>query len=143
MKSRRVLTLLVAVVIGAALAGPGVAYVLAMQNVDGLPSPAGVAATDAKLAAAAWRACGESGPIAIAPDNPWNFSYRLLTATRVPRPGDRAVWAVARRHNVTHPLADHRYWHFSGAALQIWITRNWSAEQVAATLARDNLCHDV
>ena len=47
------------------------------------------------------------------------------------------AWSVARSYNATH-LDDRRmlWWHASGAALTIWLTRNWTQEQILAAAAR-------
>jgi hypothetical protein len=40
-------------------------------------------------------------------------------------------------------LADRRYWHLSGAALIIWLTRNWTpTEMVAKAIELENLTAD-
>jgi len=41
------------------------------------------------------------------------------------------AWVIARSHNAEH-LGNHQYWHLSGAALTIWLTRNWTPTELIA-----------
>jgi hypothetical protein len=43
----------------------------------------------------------------------------------------RRRWWVARSYNTKH-LEDRRWWYPSGAALAIWLTRNWTADELIA-----------
>jgi hypothetical protein len=60
--------------------------------------------------------------------------------TRFAGAGQLAAWQIARAHNSDHPVGGMGWWHLSGAALTIWVTRHWSGEQIGATLVRDRLC---
>ncbi len=140
MRAARRALLFIGVVAGIILSAPGFYYLFALHKVSGRPTPADITTSDLATAEARWRACGETGPIAMERENPWGLLYRLYTEnTYTPRPGDRAVWLIVRKYNSTH-LSEHRHWHPSGAALQIWVTRHWTARQVAATLVRDHPC---
>jgi hypothetical protein len=46
------------------------------------------------------------------------------------------AWVIARNYNGSH-LKNRRmiFWHLSGAALTIWVSRNWTAEQIVAAAA--------
>jgi hypothetical protein len=54
--------------------------------------------------------------------------------------GADAAWLVARNFNASHLARQgSAWWHLSGAALTIWLTRHWTPDQVlqaTATLAR-------
>jgi hypothetical protein len=94
--------------------------------------------------AAAWARCGERGPVAVDAVNPWTYAIALLfDDVRATTPGSIAAWRIAARHNATHPVGNMFWWHTSGAALSLWIRRHWSAEQIGATLVRDDLCRRV
>ena len=135
---RAILSLLA--VVGLLLLLPGVIYAVGMLKVHGLPTPADPAAFDRKLLAATWMACREAPPATVHPLNPWGVTARLLLADLRAKPGERAAWQIAKSHNISHPVGSNLWWHTSGSALTIWITRNWSADQISATLARDGLC---
>jgi len=128
------------ILLGLLLSAPGFLYLVALWGIDGRPVPVDDASVVEKLAIAGWRACGERGPITIKPDNPWAIAGRLLT-NEYPddSPGRRASWAIARNYNNEH-LSSYASWHPSGVALTIWISRHWTARQIAATVHRDGLC---
>jgi len=55
-----------------------------------------------------------------------------LTNDTLP-PGAHLAWLVARNHNQER-RTDQRmiWWNLSGAALTIWLTRNWTTDQLVA-----------
>ena len=70
----------------------------------------------------------------VVPHSPYAVVYDLVVL-KAPdfRPGTRAAIAVARAHIIkTRPMQKRLYQHFSTAALTIWLTRNWTAQQLAA-----------
>jgi hypothetical protein len=47
-----------------------------------------------------------------------------------------AAWIVARSYNYSHLQHNQAlWWHLSGAALTIWITRNWTSDQILSRAA--------
>jgi hypothetical protein len=61
--------------------------------------------------------------------NPWNYAF-LADAQ------DPAVWIVAGTYNATHLKRRQMYWwQLSGAALMIWISQNWSQDQIISAAA--------
>lgn len=109
--------------------GPLALYWIGLGAVESLPSPPSVMATTEQQAVAWKRVRGQGAPY-IPRLNP--YSYIMSVAEAAPQdPGVLAAWYVASGH-----LLDHRryrgmfWWHLSGAALTIWVTRNWSAEQI-------------
>jgi hypothetical protein len=120
---------------------PGVLYVLAVLRVDGQPKPADPSAYDPKTLMLAWTRCGETSSFSIQPLNPWIIAGRFIFGdARSQRPGELAAWQIARAHNVAHQVGSNFWWHLSGASLTVWITRQWSAEQIAATIESEGLC---
>ena len=80
-----------------------------------------------------------SAPFVLRTLNPWAFTATVLARSpQDTRPGnsDRAVWLIVRSYNSEH-LKSRKMaaWHLSGAALTIWVSRNWSAEQVVTAAA--------
>ncbi len=61
--------------------------------------------------------------------NPWGVTFCIFTGKEPI--GGRSASLVARNYNQTH-IKNHRMagWHLSNIALSIWISRNWSEEEV-------------
>lgn len=121
---------------------PGVAYLVALNRVEGRPVAADPAAYTTETIGAAWALCREPLPLSVYTLNPWQWliSFHDLDIQHRP-PGERAAAFVARRHNAGNPQTRNSFWwHASNAALMIWITRHWTAEQLGATVVRDGLC---
>jgi hypothetical protein len=117
---------------------PGILYVAALWQVDGRPRPL---AASSLAASEAWQDCREPLPLRVQPLNPWGETTEFLFGDlRHAPPGSRAAWAIARNYNSNHLNGDHVWWHPSGAAMTIWITRNWSADQIASTAAAGGYC---
>jgi hypothetical protein len=129
------------VVVALALALPAIAYGIGLLMVNGRPTPADPSRYSSEAIGAAWQSCSEQMPVALAPLNPWSVAASIIWGDyRNRSAGETAAWQVARTHNAEHRVGGMWAWHLSGAALTIWITRNWSAEQIGATAIRDNLC---
>ena len=138
--ARRAFLSLLAVVALVALT-PGIIYAVGLFKVHGRPTPADPNAFDSHVLAATWAACREAPPLVVQPLNPWGVATQFaLASPSHTSPGERAAWRIASSHNSANPVGGNLWWHTSGAALTIWVTRNWSADQITATLARDGLC---
>ena len=136
---RAILSLLV--ILGVIASLPGAIYFIGLAKVHGRPIPANPAGYSPETIAATWVRCRERVPVAVQPINPWSFAGKFLFGDPLQAsPGERAAWRIASTHNVAHPVGGNLWWHTSGAALSIWVTRHWSAEQIGATLVRDGLC---
>ena len=141
MRSWRLALSTALILVAIAVALPGVVYVIGLAKVQGRPGPAQPVRYTADDIHAAWRRCGEKLPLKAQPLSPWQYANRFLFSNpRKVSPGERAAWQIASSHNAQHPVGRAVWWHTSGAALTIWLTRNWSTEQLGATLVRDNLC---
>lgn len=119
-------------------------YALGLSNVASRPTPplsTHPTPADHALLARTFRT---SKPITVEPLSPWAYvSIILEDPKRVPAEGGvDAAWVVARQYNANH--LEHRtstWWHLSGAALTIWITRHWTSDEVlsaAAVLVRQS-----
>ena len=136
---RAIISMLVIVVLLAAL--PGFVYIVGLAKVHGRPAPANPDLFNQEAIAAAWQQCHEVSPNAVQATNPWGFVGKFMFGDPLrTEPGERSAWRIASTHNASHPVGNSLWWHISGAALTIWITRHWSAEQIGATLVRDALC---
>ena len=115
---------------------PGIVYFAGLFNIDGRPDFAQTCQLNSARRLEVWRELGENSPykngIAVRALNPWMFVAHFHSATlRKPHAGERAAWFIARNHNMTH-LGNRRmaWWHVSSAALTIWLTRHWTAEEL-------------
>jgi hypothetical protein len=118
-------------------------YWLGLSNIEGRPEPPtemNHIAADTVLLQQTFRS---PAPVAVHPLNPWTYAATLLTedpSNLRPDNGSDAVWLIARGYNSKH-LKNRRmsHWHLSGAALSIWLSRNWTTDEIvtaAAAIAR-------
>ncbi|KAB8194973.1 hypothetical protein FKV24_005655 [Lysobacter maris] len=140
MRLIRILAVVAVLATGVLAALPGIAYTVALARVDGRPQPADPDRYSAAALETAWRQCSEWMPLATHRLDPWTLVLDRLDGTVASRAGELAAWQVARAHNSKGGNRGNLWWHSSGAALTIWISRHWSARQIAATVARDGLC---
>jgi hypothetical protein len=137
---RKVATALL-VLAGVPLSIPAIGYGLGLFKIEGRPSPADPESYTPAELSAAWQRCHDRLPIAVVPLNPWGFATQFLLGDgQFHGTGQYAAMRVAQAHNHKHVSGGMGWWHLSGAALTIWVTRNWTAEQIAATLVRDEIC---
>ena len=114
---------------------PGIIYFVALFNISGRPTHAQECRLNSAQMLVLWRDLGESAQsendIAVPAMNPWSAAARVLNFESQQETGERAARIVARTHNVSH-LGNRRmaWWHASGAALTIWLTRHWTAEEL-------------
>jgi hypothetical protein len=84
------------------------------------------------------RAFRSSERVALRVLNPWTYAVSLVTddADLSSDDGSAAAWVIARNYNSNH-LKDRRmtFWHLSGDALTIWVSRHWPAEQIVTAAA--------
>jgi hypothetical protein len=117
-------------------------YGLGLLNIEGRPEPPMQTSnleTDADYLQQAFR---RSEPLSIRAPNPWSYAVSLLSEGNDYNSDDGSIatWVIARNYNSAH-LKNRQmtFRHLSGAALTIWISRNWTAEQIvtaAATITR-------
>jgi len=120
---------------------PGFVYVVGLAKVNARPTPADPALFSHEAIAATWAQCRDESPVVVRATNPWGVAGKFLFGNPLrTTPGERSAWRIASTHNASHSVGSNLWWHTSGVALTIWITRHWSAEQIGATLVRDGLC---
>jgi hypothetical protein len=110
--------------------GPWALYWFALTRVVGRPAHALQATFAAEEAEALGRKLGEPLPIKVEPLSPYSYPWAILTGHRLPR-GSNLAEMVAMSHNVKN-FQGHGWWHFSAAALTIWLTRNWTTDELIA-----------
>ena len=115
-------------VLCAVAAGPWLLYWYGLRQIDGRPIPSARAAT-AEQSDRLFEKLKITRPVRIDILQPYTY---LLQGSH-PTPGGRLAWIIARSYNVNH-LGDQklRMWHLSGAALTIWLTRNWTPTELIA-----------
>jgi hypothetical protein len=129
--NRRALVLAVVVVSLVAIAHPWALYWLGLSNIEGRPRPSGgnSSCTDAErrlLQALALDPKSHLDPI-----SPWSYEVGLLSGNEMQSTEVSAAWIVARHYNAAQIKAGRPlWWHLSGAALTIWLTRNWPTDKI-------------
>lgn len=135
---RLILSALIAVA-GLAWLAPWALYELALANIDGRPSAPElpqIRPEDEVFLRDHLKAQRGFSLVRLSP-----VTYLFTLATPDPEGsaeegGAVATWMVARNYNSTH-LRNKKmlWWHLSGAALTIWLTRNWTLEQILSKAA--------
>lgn len=121
---------LICAVLIASLVGlaPWALYGIGLNNIEGRPIPPTAASPN--LAREDALGHGQSA-LHVGPISPWG--YVLAIAGDDPRAleAERAASIIARDYNVSHlRKRENLWWDLSGAALTIWITRNWTSDQI-------------
>jgi hypothetical protein len=123
-------------------------YQWGLSNIDGRPVPPHGTVLSVEDDALLRRHLHAHSSISIEPLSPWRYVAALIMSGREQSllgSGADAAWLIARNYNSSHLKDRHTiYWHLSGAALTIWITRHWTADQIlagAADLARRSSQH--
>jgi hypothetical protein len=115
-----------------ALLSPWLLYEAGLLNVVGRPSMSPVKKIAKTDAIAIWSELKESGPIRIERMTPYSYVKSLIKEEPMSS-GANTAWYVARDYNTSN-LRNKKaiWWHVSGAAMTIWLTRHWSADELLA-----------
>ncbi len=113
------------------MSSPLALYWLGLSGVEGLPSkPTVLASQERQLWV--WKEARGKGVPSVTPLNPYSYVFRLIANQSEPNhPGNLVAWWVASDY-----LSEHQrfkgmgWWHLSGAALTIWLSQNWSSEEM-------------
>lgn len=114
---------------GLIFAAPWGLYYLGLQGISGKPALPVALLTDERQIEL-WQKAGCEGRPALDELNPVHY---IMTAPsqEAPPPATMFAWRIASAYQREHKLHDGAMWQqLSGAALAIWITRNWSIEQI-------------
>lgn len=108
-------------------------YWLGLYSVNGKPSFTTIVATQAEREEI-WIKVKGKGNIEIKSINPYKYLW-VIFSDRLPSPSLRLAYRIAADHNIRSlQFKGNLWWHLSGAAMTIWITNNWSTEQVFSKL---------
>lgn len=112
-------------------------YSCGLHGVDGRPQKP-QQLTSAKQKIAVWKRARGEGIPRIEPDNPYSYTASVLFAPVKRTPPDQLVtWWVARDYLVSHKRYKGMiWWHLSGAALAIWLSRNWTSDEILSAAAQ-------
>ena len=107
---------------------PWLLYWYGLRQIDGRPAAAGNVATN-EQSDLLFKKLKIAQPAHVETLSPYTY---VLQGPH-PTPGVRLAWIIARSHNLNH-LGDRKMamWHLSGAALTIWLTRNWTLDELIA-----------
>jgi hypothetical protein len=108
-------------------------YWIGLYGINGTPDLPVKIASD-KAQQALWTEVGGKGSPEITPMNPSGYIYTIgsMTLSGIRHQPELLVsWYIASNYNFNNiKFKNNLWWHLSGAALTIWLTRNWSAEQI-------------
>ena len=122
------------VLLGLVASLPWIAYAVALAQIDGRPTPPAIQRLSPEQIESLHLSLRKAGPLTVPELSPWEYVFDLVwNPERLSSGGVAAAWVVAKDFNLKH-LKGRRstWWHFSGAALVVWLTRNWSSDQVLA-----------
>jgi len=104
--------------------------VAALSNIQALPAATNEHNLSIEDKGAIWAKFREHGPIKVEPLSPHLYAYEIITDHSLPS-GAHVAWYVARNYMKSN-LKNQRmiYWHLSGIAFTIWLTRHWSTDQL-------------
>jgi hypothetical protein len=126
---KRVLIRLVVGTILVAMLAPLGAYGLGLYGIEAMPQPPKTIAT-ASAQAAVWNQARGVGPVVVPRLNPYTY-WHFSTGVEREKAGLLIAWGVAAAHlKEQQRYKGMHWWHLSGAALTIWLTRHWSVEQI-------------
>lgn len=111
-------------------------YVWGLSRVEGRPERPVVMAS-AEDQARVWKFARGEGAPQVESINPYGAAIDFWRGDLRPPPGERVAMWVARSHLMDQQRsAGMLSWHGSYAALTIWLTRNWTAEELMTAASR-------
>ena len=130
---RKRIRIAVALIVGLIIAAPWLIYWAALWNVEGQLARPRPPYLSKERTQRLWACLGQKRPVFIQSKSPPAMAIGFLTGniSAVQTSGDFVAWQVARHHNLSH-LKNNKgiYRHAAGAALTVWLTRNWSADEI-------------
>jgi hypothetical protein len=134
---RRFIAIVACAMFALLLGSPLALYSLGLNGVEGRPQKT-LQLASAEQKTVVWkRARGEGMPY-VSADNPYSYvaSVFLAQEQRTP-PGQLVTWWVARDYLLRHQrYKGMGWWHLSGAALAIWLSRNWTSDEILSAAAQ-------
>ena len=131
---RRLAVSIVAVLIALGLLAPWGLYELGLSNIKGRPGAPPdrpISSEDDALLRRALRAQHGISVVPLSPSGYFASLFMTNSKESAEDSGADAAWLVARNYNASHlKNSQSLWWDLSGAALTIWVTRNWTPDQV-------------
>ena len=128
-------------IVGSIFAFPWLLYGWGLSVANGRPEPGQPTPLTSAAVRAAVSQCKEPDPFTVRRLDPVTLLYgKMFSRSLEAAPGERVAGRLALTHNAKSKHRSMFYWHLSGAALAIWITRNWTEEQIAGAAIRDRPC---
>lgn len=128
---RRFIAILVCATAALLLVFPLALYKLGLSGIEGLPQkPLKLASKEQQTLV--WKRARGNGAPMIEAMNPYSSAISLLAEIDVRPPPDQLIlWWVASDYLMEYCRHKGMGWcHLSGAALTIWLSRNWTSEEV-------------
>jgi hypothetical protein len=119
------------------LSFPLALYLLGLNGVEGRPQkPLLRASVEQKTAV--WKLAQGDGIPYVKPNNPYIYAASVFfTRGRRTSPDQLVTWWVARDYLVGHKrYKGMGWWHLSGASLAIWLSRNWTSDEILSAAAQ-------
>jgi hypothetical protein len=119
------------------LGSPVALYWLGLSAIEGRPTkPTQIASVEQQ--SLVWKRAHGEGEPRVEADNPYAYLASILSSQRQRTPpGQLVTWWVASDYLAKQE--GHKgmgWWHLSGAALSIWLSRNWTSEEILSAAAR-------
>ena len=132
----RTLTVLLLAAVVLLLLSPWLIYEAALQGIEGRPQKP-VKLASAEEQAAVWKLARGTGPLHVQPLNPYQLVWRFASrSSGKTDPSETLAYWVSREHIWAQPQRQGMgRWHLYNAALTVWLTRHWSAEEMASFMA--------
>jgi hypothetical protein len=125
---------LIAVLLALAAFTPWILYEVALSLVSGRPQAPKLEPSATEVAEV-WKEFKGTGVPKVEPLNPISY-FKGFSEPERTHASSRLAWSVARVHNAERMrVKGNLWWHLSVAAVTIWLTRNWSIEQLVAKAA--------
>lgn len=110
---------------------PLVLYWIGLHGVDGRPDKPAVLVSTQRQIFVWHKAKGQGVPL-VTSLTPYSYALAFLSGNPDSMgPGGLVAWWVASDYLLEHKrFQGMGWWHLSGVALTIWVSRNWSTEEM-------------
>ena len=111
---------------------PGILYYVGLNNISGKPEISNIEKLNENQLKSLLNYYKVDNIPEISKVNPWEYVFALIgNESNSISSGTNMVWSIVRSYN-SNNIKNKRmiYWHLSGAALTIWLSNNWTQNQV-------------
>lgn len=119
------------------VAGPWALYWFALSGIEGSPELP-TSSASAQERQDIWQELRVGGEPTVTAITPYEYFFlgSGISTHHNKKAGVLLAWQVASNYNLVHlKYKGMAWWHFSGAALTIWLTRNWTTGQLLSKAA--------